>query len=339
MSVAAPSPRSEPLLWLQLLALGLLPLEALLLLLLLGASDPGPLPLLERLLCWAIGVLAPAALLWRLPVDPWSLLVAQVPQRGRREIQQRLSALQPPAVLRLGSLVGLAILSLVLLWWCDDHAAFASAFSPVADSPRLVGLLLAAALLALLQWQGQQVVQALWLLSRSPQEVAAVAPLSAAASERERLSPGLPLLLLPPLRESRDSASVASPAPSSASSTAAVRSPQPRAASAPDRLEAAAESPIVSTVPDADPPLRKPEPLPEAAAQAEDDAGEAEDEAQLAAADHPSAASLETTPSAPAPEDLPEGFPNPSATAAAVAVEPEQPTEEQQSPSLDQQIS
>ena len=134
MSVAAPSPRSEPLLWLQLLALGLLPLEALLLLLMLGANDPGSLPLLERLLCWAIGVLAPAALFWRLPVDPWSLLVAQVPQRGRRDIQQRLSTLQPPAVLRLGSLVGLAILSLVLLWWCDDHAAFASAFSPVAVS-------------------------------------------------------------------------------------------------------------------------------------------------------------------------------------------------------------
>ena len=338
MSVAAPSPRSEPLLWLQLLALGLLPLEALLLLLLLGASDPGPLPLLERLLCWAIGVLAPAALLWRLPVDPWSLLVAQVPQRGRREIQQRLSALQPPVLLRLGSLVGLAILSLVLLWWCDDHAAFASAFSPVADSPRLVGLLLAAALLALLQWQGQQVVQALWLLSRSPQEVSAVAPLSAAASERERLSSGLPLLLLPPLRESLDSASVASPAPSSASSTAAVRSPQPRAASAPglpDRLEAAADSPIVSTVPDADPSPRKPEPLPEAAAEAEEAAGEAEDEADVAAADHPSAASLETTSSAPAPED----FPNPSATAAAVAVEPEQPPEEEQGPPLDQQIS
>ena len=338
MSVAAPSPRSEPLLWLQLLAFGLLPLEALLLLLLLGASDPGPLPLLERLLCWGIGVLAPTALLWRLPVDPWSLLVAQVPQRGRREIQQRLSALQPPVLLRLGSLVGLAILSLVLLWWCDDHAAFASAFSPVADSPRLVGLLLAAALLALLQWQGQQVVQALWLLSRSPQEVSAVAPLSAAASERERLSSGLPLLLLPPLRESLDSASVASPAPSSASSTAAVRSPQPRAASAPglpDRLEAAADSPIVSTVPDADPSPRKPEPLPEAAAEAEEAAGEAEDEADVAAADHPSAASLETTSSAPAPED----FPNPSATAAAVAVEPEQPPEEEQGPPLDQQIS
>ena len=273
VSVAAPSPRSEPLLWLQLLALGLLPLEALLLLLLLGASDPGSLPLLERLLCWAIGVLAPAALLWRLPVDPWSLLVAQVPQRGRREIQQRLSALQPPAVLRLGSLVGLAILSLVLLWWCDNHAAFASAFSPVADSPRLVGLLLAAAVLALLQWQGQQVVQALWLLSRSPQEVAAAAPLSAAALERERLSPGLPLLLLPPLRESLASVSIPSTAPFSTPPSAAMDPAAPPAA-----------------------------------------------------------------PSAPAPEDPPEGFASPSAAAAAIAIEPEESTEEQQSPPLDQEI-
>jgi len=273
VSVAAPSPRSEPLLWLQLLALGLLPLEALLLLLLLGASDPGSLPLLERLLCWAIGVLAPAALLWRLPVDPWSLLVAQVPQRGRREIQQRLSALQPPAVLRLGSLVGLAILSLVLLWWCDNHAAFASAFSPVADSPRLVGLLLAAAVLALLQWQGQQVVQALWLLSRSPQEVAAATPLSAAALERERLSPGLPVLLLPPLRESLASVSIPSTAPFSTPPSAAMDPAAPPAA-----------------------------------------------------------------PSAPAPEDPPEGFASPSAAAAAIAIEPEESTEEQQSPPLDQEI-
>jgi hypothetical protein len=244
-----------------------------LLLLLLGASDPGSLPLLERLLCWAIGVLAPAALLWRLPVDPWSLLVAQVPQRGRREIQQRLSALQPPAVLRLGSLVGLAILSLVLLWWCDNHAAFASAFSPVADSPRLVGLLLAAAVLALLQWQGQQVVQALWLLSRSPQEVAAATPLSAAALERERLSPGLPLLLLPPLRESLASVSIPSTAPFSAPPSAAMDPAVPG-----------------------------------------------------------------TAPSAPAPEDPPEGFASPSAAAAAIAIEPEESTEEQQSPPLDQEI-
>jgi len=192
--------------------------------------------------------------------------------------------------------VGVGILSLLMLWWCDDHAAFASAFSPVAESPRLVGLLLAAALLALVQWQGQQVVQALWLLSRSPEDVAAVAPTSGAALERAmRLSPGLPLLLLPPLRKSID--------------------------------------PIVSSVRDADPPLRKPEPLLEAAAEAEK---AAEDEAELAAPDQPSAAALD--PSAPDPQDLPEGFANPSAVAAVIAVEPEQPTEEQQGSALDQQI-
>jgi hypothetical protein len=122
----------------------------------------------------------------------------------------------------------------------------------------LAGLVLAAAVLALLQWQGQQVVQALWLLSRSPQEVAAAAPLSAAGLERERLSPGLPLLLLPPLRESLASASIPSPAPFSAASSAAMD---------------------------------------------------------------------------------PAAILSPSAIAAAVAVEPEEPTEEKQGPALDQEIS
>ena len=404
MSVASPSPRSEPLLWLQLLALGLLPLEALLLLLLLGASDPGPLPVLERSLCWAIGVLAPGALLWRFPVDPWSLLVAKVPQRGRREIQQRLSALLPPPLLRLGSLVGFAILSLVLLCWCDDHAAFASAFSPVAESPRLVGLLLAAVLLAVLLWQGQQVVQALWLLSRSPDEVAATAPLSAAALDRERLSPGLPLLLLPPLRESFSQAPKAASAPFSASSKAVVGTPQPEAVSASggaDCSEAAVASAAADTSREAEAPPRKPQPVAEAQAESEDEAqaeaepevvaeaqtqveaeaqaqpevgveaevviatevdAQAEAEALTVAAteapDHPSPATLvpaspglesssgngsttaeESAPSAPDPVQLPEGFTSPSAVAAAVAVEPEQPSEDEQGPALDQQIS
>ncbi|MEB3319686.1 MAG: low-complexity tail membrane protein, partial [Cyanobium sp.] len=42
------NPRSEPLLWLQLIALGAVPLELLLLLLLLAGADPGPFPWLER---------------------------------------------------------------------------------------------------------------------------------------------------------------------------------------------------------------------------------------------------------------------------------------------------
>ena len=343
MSEAAPSPRSEPLLWLQLLGLGFLPLEALLLLLLLGASDPGPLPLLERLLCWAIGVLAPAVLLWRLPADPWSLLVAQVPLRGRRPIQQRLSALQPPLLLRLGTLVGVGILSLLMLWWCDDHAAVASAFSPVAESPRLVGLLLAAALLALLQWQGQQVVQALWLLSRSSEDVAAVAPMSGAALERAmRLSPGLPLLLLPPLQPSIAPASIASPS-STASSSPAVGAPRSGEASAPEapvRSDGAGDSPTAGTTPGAEAQQRKPEQLVEAKAS----------DQPLPSTLDPAAPGLDSlpeidpntaavpTPSGPHPEEDLDGVTNPSAVAAAIAVEPEQPTEEQQGSALDQEI-
>ena len=189
---------SEPLLWLQLLGLSLLPLEALLVLLLLAGSDPGPFPALERLLAWAIGVLAPAGLLWRRPADVWSLLLVRTPANGRRELQRRLSALQASPVLRIGLAVGAALL-LVLLWWLDASAALASAVAPLAEAPRLVDLLLSAPLLALMLWQWQQGLQALWLLSRSPEQIAATAPLEPAALAQCRLSPGLPLLLPEPL--------------------------------------------------------------------------------------------------------------------------------------------
>jgi len=298
---------------------------------------------LERLLCWAIGVLAPAVLLWRLPADPWSLFVAQVPLRGRRPIQQRLSALQPPLLLRVGSLGGVAILSLLMLWWCDDHAAVASAFSPVAESPRLVGLLLAAALLALVQWQGQQVVQALWLLSRSPEDVAAVAPMSGAALERaRRLSPGLPLLLLSPLQASMAPASIASPA-SAASSSPAVGVPRSGEASAPEapvRTDGTGDSPTAGTTPGAEAQQSKPEQLAEVKAS----------DQLLPSTLDPAAPGLDSlpeidlntaavsTPSGPHPDGVSDGDTNLLATAAAIAIEPEQPTEEQQGSALDEEI-
>jgi hypothetical protein len=189
---------SEPLLWLQLLGLSLLPLEALLILLVLAGSDPGPLPGLERLLGWAIGALAPAVLLWRRPADIWSLLVVQTPARGRRELQQRLSALQDSLVLRIALVVGAALL-LALLWGLDSAAALASSLALLPDAPRLVDLLLSAPLLALMLWQWQQATQALWLLSRSPATIAATEPLEWAALAQGRLSLGLPLLLPNPL--------------------------------------------------------------------------------------------------------------------------------------------
>jgi hypothetical protein len=193
------TPRSEPLLWLQLIALGVLPLEALLLLLVLAGSDPGPLPGLERLLCWAIGALAPAVLLARRHADVWSLLLLQTPLRGRRELQRRLSRLQAAPGLALATAGG-AALALPLLWWIDRQAAVAAPITPFASCPRLVALLLAALVLVVMLWQWQQLIQALWLLSRSPGAVAAARPLSLEELEQQRLCLGLPLLLPDPLR-------------------------------------------------------------------------------------------------------------------------------------------
>ena len=193
------NPRAEPLLWLQLVSLGVLPLEALLLLLLLAGQDPGPLPGLERLLCWMLGALAPALLLWRRPADVWSLLLLQSPFRGRRPVQQRLSRLQEGLALRLGLALG-ALLLLPMLWWIDNHAALAHPYSPLSESPRLVALLLATAMLAVMLWQWQQLLQALWLLSRPTDSLTTVPAMASEAIAAQRLSLGLPILLLAPFQ-------------------------------------------------------------------------------------------------------------------------------------------
>jgi len=194
--------------------------QGLLLLLLLAGSTPGPVPALERLLCWGLGALAPTLLLWRRPADVWSLLILQTPLRARRPLQQRLSRLQDSRGLRLALAVA-AALSLPLLWWLDEHAAVASSLSPLAGSPRLVALLLAALLLALMLWQWQQLLQALWLLSRSPEAVAAARPMSQQELEEQRLCLGLPLLLLEPLQL----AAAPAPPPDSPSTPAMPVSP------------------------------------------------------------------------------------------------------------------
>lgn len=190
--------RREPLLWIQLLGLAALPLEALGLLLVLAGADPGLFPGFERVLAWALGAVAPAVLFWRLPPDLWSLLLLQVPLRARRPDQLRLSALQGALPLKLVAASG-SLLLLPLLWWSDLAAGMAWAWSPLHASPRLVGLLVALPLLALMLWQWQQLVQVLWLFSRSAEQVEQTLPLSQSQAAELRLNLGLPLLLLPPL--------------------------------------------------------------------------------------------------------------------------------------------
>jgi hypothetical protein len=193
------NPRNEPLLWLQLVALGAIPLELLLLLLVLAGADPGPLPALERALVWGLGVLAPSLLLWRRPADCGSLLVVQVPAAGRTPLLRHLNALQqgwPPRILlTLG-----AGLLLAALWIVDSRAALAAPLSPLDGGSRLVSLMLAVPLLAVLLWQWQQLGQALWLLSRPSQQIEQAGSLDAPLADSRLLSLGLPLLLLAPLQ-------------------------------------------------------------------------------------------------------------------------------------------
>jgi hypothetical protein len=204
--------RREPLLWLQLLGLAALPLEALLLLLVLAGADPGPLPGFERVLAWTLGALAPAVLFWRLPPDLWSLLVLQVPLRGRRPEQLRLSALQTALPLKVIATAGAALL-LPLVWLMDASAGLAWAWSPLSASPRLVVLLVSVPLLALMQWHWHQLIQALWLFTRPAALVEETLPLTQVQAAESRLNLGLPLLLLPPLAIEAPAAPAPKPEP------------------------------------------------------------------------------------------------------------------------------
>lgn len=282
--------RREPLLWLQLLGLAALPLEALALLLVLAGSDPGLFPGFERVLAWALGALAPAVLFWRLPPDLWSLLLVQVPLRGRRPDQLRLSALQTALPLKLVAASG-SLLLLPLLWWSDAAAGMAWAWSPLNNSPRLVGLLVALPLLTLMLWHWQQLVQVLWLLSRSSEQVEQTLPLTQSQAAQQRLNLGLPLLLLPPLD---------------------LREPEPATApqvEADVEIAAVVEPEIaVETLPE-DPNTEEP-----------------------------------TAEPSEAPTDAPEDTaPEPGSAVvvvdAAVAVEPEQPTEQHKGADLDTEIA
>ena len=244
------NPRSEPLLWLQLIGLGALPLQALLLLLLLAGSDPGRLPGLERLFTWAIGALLPGLLLLRRPADPFSLLLLGTPLRARRELQRRLATLQGTLPPKVGLVAGIAG-ALALLVWCDEHAALAAALSPLSGSPRLVALLLTVPLLAVMVWQWQQAIQALWLLSRPAAALAAATPMPTADIGDQRLCLGLPLLLPDPLQLPEPP--VVAPAPPSPPTPAAPAAPIADPSEAEVSQEAPIESPKTEPAPEAEP--------------------------------------------------------------------------------------
>ena len=220
-------PRREPLLWLQCLAIGAIPLELLLIRVLLAGADPGPVPLLERLLLWGVAVLAPAVALWRRPADWGSLLLLRSPVASRSQEQLHYSAMQE----ELGIKVGLAVVTVVLLpliWWLDESAGLLQEFSPLQDQSRLVSLLLSAPGLALVVWQAQQLLQALLLLSRGTVKETPEASWDCQRINSERSSFGLQLLQLQPLMwpeemPKTDIGLTPEPAPTAAGTTDTVK--------------------------------------------------------------------------------------------------------------------
>ena len=131
--------RSEPLLWLQLIGLGAIPLELLLVLLLLAGSDPGPLPGLERVLTWSLGAVAPSVLLWRMPPDPFSLLLVCTPVRLRTPDQLAFSQQPMGLPLKLLLASGTALL-LPLLWWLDTTSVLATSYALLPTPNRMAAL-------------------------------------------------------------------------------------------------------------------------------------------------------------------------------------------------------
>ena len=192
-------PRSEPLLWLQCLALGAIPLELMLIRLLLAGADPGPIPGVERLLLWGIGVVAPAIALWKRPADWASLLVVRQKLSSRDRDQLQLSAAQQGPI----GLISLVVASLalgLLIGWLDDLAVLTAEFSPVLGQSRLETLLLCIPVLALIVWQVQQLAQAgSLLLGLGKTESASEAIFTTEMLRQQRTSLGLQLLQLPRL--------------------------------------------------------------------------------------------------------------------------------------------
>ena len=189
--------RREPLLWLQCLAIGVIPLELLLIRMVLAAADPGPIPPLERLFTWGVGVLAPTLALWKRPADWASLLILRLPISNRSLEQQQLSSRQRGFSSNAAFALGAAAL-LPVIWFLDDSAGLIHELSPVQGSSRLVTLMLCIPLLALIVWQVQQLVQAVILLS-SKKEIQTLEPLNSEQLHEERTSFGLQVLRLAPL--------------------------------------------------------------------------------------------------------------------------------------------
>lgn len=307
--------RSEPLLWIQCLALGAIPLEILLLRLLLAGADPGPVPFVERLLTWGIGGLAPAIALWKRPADWGSVLVLRIPIDTRSSEQLNLSADQGRLTSRIPLLLaGLGLLP--LLWWLDDTAVLVNEFSPLLGQSRLITLLLSVPVLAVLVWQLQQLGQAVtWLIRPTEPDNSSTAPFSPDQIKLQRSSFGLQLLNLPTLDWSTATAPATSKSAVDGRADAGDKQDQDQDQ---DQDTTEPEKPCNNVVDEA----IAADPLKSEIDTPGDEGGHKADQTNEA---------NNASPSAPSESVL--------GAAASLPVEPKQPSEEEKSSALDPEIS
>ncbi len=158
-------PRREPILWIQLLGIGAIPLELLILRLLLAASEVGPIPSFERIITWTISILIPTIFFLKRPADWGSVILFKIPIRSRTNNQIQLSKLQVHLIPRICLIIG-GLSLLFLFWWIDQSAWLINSISPFKGSSRLITLISSIPLLTLILWQWHQLTQSIWLLTR-----------------------------------------------------------------------------------------------------------------------------------------------------------------------------
>ncbi|BBL85851.1 hypothetical protein PMYN1_Chma38 (chromatophore) [Paulinella micropora] len=156
-------PYTESLLWLQLLGGTLLPIETLIILLVGSGAQENPLPTLDRLLTWFLGVLVPTVVFWYRPLDCWSLLVIKVPIQNRSLQQQALSLLRYPLWLKLLQ-ASISLPLLMLIEKLDEISSQIITLSIFQDIPEPFGVVTSIILLILITYQWQQFIHAAWLM-------------------------------------------------------------------------------------------------------------------------------------------------------------------------------
>jgi len=161
------STRQEPILWIQLLGLGFIPLEFLLLKLVLAGAPVGPIPTIQRIIIMVIAIITPTIVLFKNPADWASFLFFKLPLKGRSVSQHQINNLQLHFFLpKICFLAGVIIL-ISCFWFIDKSALLLADISPFHNFSRIINLFFAIPLLFLIVWQWHQLCFSIWLLTRS----------------------------------------------------------------------------------------------------------------------------------------------------------------------------